>query len=54
LQPFFTAEFDYSLSQTGDVAMTENTPDPANEPVLHTISLYELARHESNNGLSGG
>lgn len=43
-QSFFSAEFDDSLAQAGDVAVTENTPDAADESVLQTIALDELAR----------
>jgi hypothetical protein len=53
-QPFLTAAFDYALPQTGDVAMTENAPDRADEAVLETISVDELASYESNNGLANG
>jgi hypothetical protein len=53
-QPFRGAEFNDSLAQTGDVAVTENTPDTADESALQTISLDELARYESDNGLPGG
>jgi hypothetical protein len=53
-QSFLTAEFNYALPQTGDVAMTKNAPDRADESVLHTISLDELASYESNNGLPNG
>jgi hypothetical protein len=53
-QPFLTAAFDYALPQTGDVAMTKNAPDRTDESVLQTISLDELASHESNNGLPNG
>jgi hypothetical protein len=53
-QPFRSAEFNDSLAQTGDVAVTENAPDATDESILQTISLDELARHESDNGLPGG
>jgi hypothetical protein len=53
-QPFLTAAFDYALPQTGDVAMTKNAPDRADESILQTIPLDKLASYESNNGLPNG
>ena len=53
-QPFLTAAFNDALPQAGDIAMTEDAPDRADESVLHTISLDELASYESNNGLPNG
>jgi hypothetical protein len=53
-QPFFASQLDNALTKAGNVAVTEDTPNPFDKAALTAVAFNELASQESGQSLASG